>query len=230
MKLMDYITHVQTVFNSGVPSDDKKLSDEHIYHLLKTARVRLLYEKQNKMYKISDRSFQHIPCLKLEEGYLAECHCLPPGCAVLMSCELPTAMSWRNNIIMHVTTMQGETIPQISLKKSNYLKYKKVQLNKYGWFIHNNRLVVVGDTRLCLVSVNFIAEDPLELTGINHCNTEGEDLGIPCYDPTTDEFPIDAELVDIMYKLVFEDLKLMYGLPNDNENNAKSVEGVQGKE
>jgi hypothetical protein len=197
---------------------------------MKVVRARLTYEKANKNYKLTDQSFQFIPCLKLDEGYLNECPCVKPDCTISMSCELPKILNWRNNVLLHVTTLEGNTIPQISLKKMQYQKYKKANFSKYGWFIHNNRLVVVGDIRLCIVSLKGLFEDPLELENINICNTEGQDLGIPCYDPTTDEFPIDSELVEIMYKLVFEDLKLMYGLPNDNENNAKSVEGVQGKE
>jgi hypothetical protein len=230
MTINEHIGHIQILFNSGVPSDDKKLSDEHIYHLMKIVRSRLLYEKQNKMYKLSERSYQYIPCLKLEEGVLNDCPCYNDDCTVLFSCELPSILNWRNNIFLHVTTIDGETIPQTTLKKSNYSKYKKVQLNKHSWFIHNNRLVVLGDIRLCVVSLRGIFEDPLALEHISLCNTEGEDLNVPCYDPMSDNFPMEPELIDVMYKLIVEELKMLYSLPQDNENNAKSVEAVQGKE
>jgi hypothetical protein len=227
----DHIAHIQTILNAGVPSDDKKLSDEHIYHLMKTVRGRLIYEKQNKNYKISDFNFSYIGCLPLEETTLHDCHCIPPGCFVLASKEVfPKVVSWRNNLMMHVTTVEGETIPQIDLKKYQYNHLRKTQLSKFGWFIHNGRLIIVGDLRLCVVSVKFVAEDPLEVANINLCDTEGNDLGVPCYDPTEDEFPMDIDMVEIMYKLIFEELKIAYSMPQDNENNAKAVEAVQGKE
>lgn len=230
MLINEYIGHIQSIFNGGVPSDDKKLSDEHIYHLMKIVRSRLIYEKQNKMYKLSDQSFQYIPCIKVEEGHLNDCPCLNDDCTVLMTCELPKILTWRNNILLHVTTIAGETIPQTSLKKLQYDKYKKVRLSKHSWFIHNNRLVVTGDTRLCVISMKGLFEDPMELENIGICNQHGEDLGVPCFNPLEDEFPLEPELVDVMYKLIAEELKLLYGMPQDNENNAKSVETVQGKE
>ena len=226
----EHISHIQTVFNSGIASDDKKLSDMHIYHLLKVVRARLLYEKQNKMYKISDQTFQYIPCIKLEEGFLNDCPCVPQDCPVLVSQELPKLLSWRNNIFLQVTNISGDTIPQISLKQVNYLKYRKTKLSKFGWFIHNNRLIVVGDLRLCLISLRGLFEDPTELEAISMCDSEGNTTPAVCYNVDEDEFPLDSELIDVMYKLVIEELKQAYGFPQDNENNAKAVEATQGKE
>jgi hypothetical protein len=230
MTINEHIAHIQTLFNSGLASDDKKLSDMHIYHLLKLVRSRLLYEKQNKMYKISDFSFQYIPCLKLEEGFLNDCPCVPQDCPVLVSKPLPKPLNWRNGYMLKVTTLDGVTIPEMSLAKYKYQKYRKTQLSKYGWFIHDGRLIVVGDLRLCLVSIKGLFEDPTELEGISICDSEGNETPAKCYDVTTDEFPIDTELVDTMYKLVTDQLGLAYQLPQDNENNAKSVETAQGKE
>lgn len=231
MTIQDHISHIQAIVNSGVPSDDKKFADEHIYHLMKINRGRLLYDKQNKNYKLSTFNFQYLECFPLEEGYLNDCPGIPQDCKVLVSKKkLPKIISWRNGLILKVMNLRGRTIPQTDLSRSNYSKFRKTKTSRYSWFIHNDRLVVTGDLRLCVIALKFIAEDPLDLANYNVCDESGEDTGIPCFDPMVDNFPLDIELVDPMYKLIFQDLQFGMQLPNDNENNAKSVEAVQGKE
>ena len=231
MIINDHISHIQSLFSKGIASDDVRLEDEHIYHLMKLYRNKLIFDKQNKFYKLSPFNYQTIGCLPLVQEELNDCDCFETGCLVLKSkCEIPKALMYRNDILLKVTTLDGVSISATSITKQNYKKYRKVQLSKFGWFIHNNRLVIVGDIRLKVVSIKGIFEDPRSLQNICPCDDEGNELEGSCFNPLEDEFPIDSDLVPVMYKMIIEDLRLMYSYPEDNENNAKSNEITNDKE
>lgn len=229
MIINEHISHLQSMVNHGNPSDDNRLEDEHVYHLMKMYRSRLIHDKQNKFYKLSPFSYQTIACLPLIQEELNDCDCFETGCLVLKSkCDIPKTLSYRNNTILKITSIDGRTIPVTSITKETYKKYRKTSINKFGWFIHNNKLIVVGDLRLKVVTLTGIFEDPLALKDV--CSCDDGAISAPCFDPLEDDFPIDIELVPIMYKLILEDLGLMYKYPEDNENNSKSNELSQDKE
>jgi hypothetical protein len=111
------------MLNKGVPSDDKRLEDEHIYHLMKLYRSRLIFDKQNKFYKLSPFNYQVIPCLPLIQEELNDCDCYETGCVILKSkCDIPKVLSYRNNIMIKVTMLDGSTISATSITKQNYKK------------------------------------------------------------------------------------------------------------
>ena len=231
MTLNEHISHLQSIANKGLASDDKRLQDEHLYHLLKIYRARLIWEKQNKFYKLSPFNYQTIDCMPLELAELNDCACYKTGCVTLKSkCDLPKILSYRNNMLIKVTLLDGTPVSQTSIAKVNMAKYRKTKLAKYGWFIHDNKLVVVGDKRLKVVTVTAIFEDPTALIDMCQCTISGEETAAPCYDVLDQDFPIDAEMVPMLYKLAIEDLGIFYKFPQDDENNAKSVEISQDKE
>jgi len=230
MTLNEHISHIQSVVNKGIPSDDRRVSDEHIYHLLKVYRSRLIWEKQNKFNKLSAFNYQTIYCLPLELVELNECKCYSTGCVTLKSkCDLPKVLSYRNDLIIKVTLLDGTSVSKTSIAKVNYARFRKTPM-PFGWFIHNGKLVIIGDKRLKVVTVTAVFEDPLALQDMCSCTEEGEETPVMCYNVLDEDFPLDAEMVSSLYKLVLEDMDMFYRYPQDDENNAKSTEISQDKE
>ena len=231
MTINEHISHIQSVINKGLASDDKRVSDEHIYHLMKIYRARLLWEKNNKGQKINVFNYQTIPCLPLIPSELNDCDCYSSGCIILRSkYKLPTILNGRNKMLIKVTTLNGDVISETTISKQKYNKYKKTKFTGFYYILHNGYLFIIGDLRLKVVTVTFLLEDPLELSTICDCSVEGEELESFCYDPLNEDFPLDSELTSTLYKLVLEDMGLLYRYSEDNENNSKSNEVAQEKE
>jgi hypothetical protein len=230
MTLNDHVSHIQSVLNKGLASASKNVQDEQIYHLLKVYRARLIWDKQNKFNKLSPFNYQTIHCLPLELVELNECKCYETGCVTLKSkCELPQILSYKHNLLIKVTLIDGTSVTQTSIKQMNN-NFRKTKLTKFGWFIHDNKLVITGDKRLKVVSVTAVFEDPTALEDFCECTIDGEETDITCYDVLEQDFPMDTEMVSGLYRLVLEDFGMLYKYPDDVENNAKSTEISQDKE
>lgn len=231
MNINEHISHIQSVINKGNPSDDRRVSDEHIYHLMNVYRARLIWEKQNKFYKLSPFNYQYIHCIPLEEAELNECECYKTGCVVLKSKYiLPNILSYRNNMLIKITLLDGTPVSQSSIAKVKYRKYKKTNKDSFVWFIHDKKLVIIGDNRLKTVAVSAIFEDPSKLAELSECDSEGVNTGFKCFDIMNEEYPIDSEMVSAMYQMILNDLGMLYKYPQDDENNAKSTEITNDKE
>jgi len=89
--------------------------------------------------------------------------------------------------------------------------------------MHNNYIYVVNNKFLTKIILNGLFNDPEQ---IHELNCPGTDTGCPEF--LLQEFPIDSDLVDNMYKLTLDMLLLSYRQPIDTENNSKDVDTAQG--
>ncbi len=83
--------------------------------------------------------------------------------------------------------------------------------------MRNNQIIVLNNPHLKLVVLNALFDNPDEIYGIN-CSTGSNS----CVDFMDQEFPIDSDLVDPMYRLTLELLLTSVKLPIDHEADAKS--------
>lgn len=225
MLISEHVQHIKNVLSGGTSSDDFKIPDRQIYFVLKYLRAKLIRTRVDRYNYINDYNYQTIDCLPLELVKVKNCNdCveIDNECYVLQSkCELPKIISNRNQMLIDkVTTVlgeednyfQGETINKLT----TYSKYRKSP-QKLFYEIYNKRLRVYGSTVLEAVSFKALFEDPLKLADLNCCS--GDD---PCFDPDTDDFPLEADLADLLHKMTYEELlKIMMRLPQDLENDAK---------
>ena len=118
----------------------------------------------------------------------------------------------------------GKVIPEIRLTQNRFSEFNLVPVGT-GWFLHNNYLYVVNNKVLTNIILNALYNDPQQ---IHDLNCPGTDSNCPSF--MTEEFPIDSDLVDPMYRLAVELLLLAVQQPIDNENNAKDVETIQARQ
>lgn len=224
MKINEAISRLRVILKNGIASDDNTLSSRFLYSILKTLRAKRIRQKLDSYFYLSPFYYSTIDCVPLELGHFTDCPCFTNDCFILRSkYKIPKVMSTRNKLaIKSVNTLTGKIISESSPTKEEYKKYTRTKKDELAYFIHNNYLFIKGSTTLKVISITAIFENPLDLASINACDTEGNELG-PCYDPTTQDFPIDEDLFDDVENMALEKLvKTMLKMPEDNENNSKN--------
>lgn len=221
MKLLEHIYAVKNLINRGVASDDARFSNPLIAHLLKVTRSKLIEAKADKYYFISEQSFQSL-CVSLELGTFHNC-CTAPDvdCFILKSTlKIPKILNTRWGDFLKVLTLDGRTISKTSMTANSLAKYSLTnKIPRIGWFIHDGYLYIINNSKIETILLNGLFADPKEISDLNCSATNNN-----CPDLYEEEFPIDSDLVDAMYKLVLEYLYRGYTLPEDGENNARAVE------
>lgn len=227
--LSEHIAHIKTVLSRGAASDNTRFSDRQIYFMLKYLRAKLLKQKFDKYHYVSPFNYQTITCIPLSLVSANEgCECYDDGCQVLKSqYEIPRVIVNRNQMMLEVFTQSGELISLLRESEAKRAKYSKTKNKGYTYEIINNYLYVRGDHRLKVIKIVGIFEDPMEVNIPGAC---GEGV-VQCFDPYSDDFPLDLELTDAINKLAYEELiKLMQVMPEDIENNSKDVQPQQAKQ
>jgi hypothetical protein len=229
----EHIYAIQNIINSGPMSDDNRFSNRLVHHFLKVARALLLKRKVDK-YQIDVENYQTI-CMPLCVTKFHDCDCLPNlHCQILRSkYKLPQSISSRWGSILKVSYFDGRTIGYQPLNSQTYSQYSRVastQNKSIGWFIHNDYLYITNTLDLKAVLISGLFEEPEDVQDYSLCDSSGNESDDACYNPETDSFPIDADLVMPMYEMVLNMMGVAAKYPEDNENNARSVQLGNDKE
>jgi len=227
MKLIEHVYAIKNLVSSGIPSDDHSYSERFIAHLLSVSRAMLIERKADKYSFISDQSFQTL-CVAMELGSFHNC-CEGPqdDCKILKSVvPLPKMLTTRWGNFIKVMYLDGEVIPETSISKNRFTEFSLTDTKlKDGWFINDNHLYILNNKELVLVLMNGLFSDPNQIAELN-CSTTNSDI---CPDYLSEEFPIDADLIDPMYKMTLEILLTSYKLPKDEINNAREDKGQESR-
>lgn len=216
--LNEHIFHLKEVLSHGAASDDSRLSDRHIYHILKYLRAKKVKEKADKSNQLSPFLYQSVDCFPMELAEPGDCGCIITGCKVLKSTyDLPTIITARNRILLEVRTLLGDKIDYMPEIRVRYARQSRTMSNKRFWYVHNNKLIVVDpDNMLENIAVEGVFQDPMDLMNISSCAANNH----PCYDPYSEDFPLPDELAADVYSISYSELyKIMMMIPMDNSNN-----------
>jgi hypothetical protein len=129
---------------------------------------------------------------------------------------IPKFLNSRWGSFIKVITLDGVVLPEVSMVQDSYSEYSLLPKKKFGWFFHNNHLYVLYDTNLVKVLLNGLFDDPVQ---IEQLNCQNVNPGSACTDYLDEEFPIDVDLVDGMYKIVLDVMTKLLNVPKDNETN-----------
>ena len=225
MKLENIIQRLQSLYSKGVENDDSRLSSRHIYNKLLTVRARLISQDAKKKQRISQWNYQTLPCVELIEVPPHECPCLPPiGCNILRSkYKLPKPLSGLSgSLIQSVTTAdRSSKLDEISMNALSSQKGNKYTSKSVNYFIENGYLYISTPTKLALVRVVGLFEDPIEVKKFkSYCDTSDtcEDCE-ECIDYMEEDFPIDNDMIDIMIELASNELIILFSqIVQDNRN------------
>jgi hypothetical protein len=218
--LSDYIDYFKLMMSQGDVSDDFRWSEEAIYALLRNIRAQLLIQKSNKNRKISDFTYQNIPCFNVSYTTFDNCDCVPTDqqCKYLKTDDpIPELLQTRHGYLGYVTDAKGNII--------DFLPYRDVQKTSFTFlkkdiplaFIRDGHVYVTKSVDLDHINIYGVFYDPLKVAEYD-CGTE-----VVCYNPLTQAFPVDKELSDTLLKMSYEELmKYSMQVPQDVVNNAST--------
>lgn len=231
MKVGEVIQRVQSLYSKGVHSNDTRLTARHIYSAISTARATLLRQQSNKNQKISNWSYQILPCVELQQAAIHECPCIPTnGCVILRSkYKLPKPITGLDaNLIQYVTSLDGA----IRFDESNFENNKYMIGNKYtsakpDYYFRNGYLFITTLKALKALTVSILADSFIEANSFHsYCPCEG----CECQDIMEMEFPIDGDAIVPLLKIANEELIIiMKQVGEDRSNNSGDDTDSAGK-
>lgn len=207
MLLGELIQRVQSLYSKGVQSQSTRLRNRHIYSKLLTVRSKLISQEYKKKQRISSFNFQTLPCVELVKVPAHDCPCVPPaGCTVVRSKhKLPRPLSGLNgHIITSVSSIDRKIkIDEVNINELKYLKGNKYTTKRANYFIHNDYLYLTIPTKIQVVSVTGLFEDPIEVKYYpSYCSRPNKD----CIDYLNTDFPIDMDMVDTLIEMSLNEL------------------------
>lgn len=207
------IQRVQSLYSKGVKSQDSRLSSRHTYSSLLSARSTITKQQRNKKQKISDFTYQVLPCVELEKAPVNECPCIPQaGCWILRTkYELPVAMTDLDDMMIRsVTTLDGiTTIDPTSYKTIKYQAGKKYTADKPSYYIRNKRLYVSNRQQLKAITIDGLWDDPIEVKQFPSFCGPCDDCA--CIDIMDYEFPVDRDSLRAVIQLASNELIILFG-------------------
>lgn len=226
MTLIHHISAVRAIIANGPTSKDTPFSDRLIAHFLQITRAFLLERKADKYRYISDQTFQSV-CLDLELGSFHNCCDTPDlNCNILKSViKIPKLLSARWGNFIQVMDFNGNVISEFNQTNNKYSSHG-ILTTTLGWFMHDGYLYIINNKKLEKVLLNALFTNPTEISQINCANGTSSN----CDDYGTEEFPIDEDLIEPMYKATLEFLLRSEQNINDTENNARSTEITNGRQ
>jgi len=226
MTIFEHIDTIRVMLKQT--SDDTQYSGQLIYKMMLDARGLLLWQRLQKKQKLSKFNYMSF-CIQLEPATYHDCGtCIPDvGCRILKgTTDLPKVLSNKYTDYLKIFDTTGvNELGNVSATQHALVKYSNTMKDKWFFEIVNRKPVVWGQTTLEYLYVTMIPEDPVEVSNLNLCDVSGAG----CYDPETDEFPIDASLNQPMYEIVVKQMLYSLQLSDDLTNNAESTENERQK-
>lgn len=209
MKVGELIERVQNFYIKGGITDDTDLTNRLVYSKMLTVRDRLLSQEIKKKQRVSNWSYQTLPCVKLVLVAAHECPCIyPVGCEVLRSqFKLPRIIvGLVEEAIKSVSSIEKSIkIDRIAINAVNSQKGNKYTSQKANFFIHDEYLYITTNTGIKVVTVLGLFSDPVEASRYKQYCDDCTDCA-DCIDYMEEEFPFDANLADGLVELVIAEV------------------------
>lgn len=216
-----HIYAILRILNQGDVTDDSSFTPREVEHHLNMARGLLLKRRMDRKHVLSDSNYQTY-CDTMVPSKFFDCDCIPFefNCTILRTSKpIPDYITSQDGISIEVRNpLSGDLIDYASLSSTRLSKHSLTASKIPTWFIHNKHLYLTKTLTLDTVTIRLIPENPDMLRKYQNCDGSGV-----CYDPENDDYPIDTDLVQPMYKLTLEMLTPAFNAPKDTENNARAA-------
>lgn len=202
-------------------SDDSNFSDQFLYKKLLDARAEVYTNQIKKGHKLSEWNYQSF-CMPMEVSTYHDCDCIDSiDCKVLKSkFQLPKPLNNRFKSMLEIRNMTGDRRYERATP-SQLRRYKHSFTKKNGDYydIVNNYLIIFDMSGATTFLIKGLFEDPASVGDITVCGSGNE----PCYDPLTDDFPLDMNLNNPVYDIAKQKMGITIQFPEDDSNNANST-------
>lgn len=202
----ELIQRVQSLYSKGVQSDENRLTPRHIYNKLLSVRGAILLQQSKKRQKISEWSYQLIPCIEVIDVPLTECPCVPSNNCVVKRTKYPlpkpiTSLMGHN--IDWILSLDGTIrFDESSRREMLHVKGNRYTSTDYRYIIERGYAYLYGRNIPKVVQAKMLCEDPMEAeTFKNTCITPNL-----CTNPMDLVFPIETGFVDLLIETCVKEL------------------------
>lgn len=225
----EHIYAVKNILSRGPASDDDRLSERLIGHMLNTSRAILLKRKMDKERSVNETNYQVI-CLPLTLSNFADCpNCNLPNltnCQIMKSTmAIPRPITTRWGMSIRVRKIDGTIISPLNMTNKKYSQYSLASNTSIGWLLQGSTLFVIGPTHIPLVLLEVVLENPEDISSLDPCANVNS-LTTPCF-MLDEDFPIDPDLVMPMYQLTIQLLGYANSMIEDKVNDSSDPNVLQ---
>lgn len=223
MLVNEIIQRVQSLYSKGVASDDTRLSSRHIYNKLISARSLVLLQQSKKRQKISDWSYQILPCVEIIEVPVTDCPFIPDNTFKVKRTKyrLPKPIT---SIIAHNIEWVFSLDNNIKFDESNRLEILHSKGNRYTsklskYVPDDGYLYLFGKNLPEVIKVKMLCEDPAEAIDFKY-NSKTITL---CLTPLEMDFPIETGYIELIVEMCVKELiEIFRGQKEDIKQDSKS--------
>lgn len=207
-------------------SDDSELDNRYIIYLVNLKRAKYIKQKLEKFGRRFNNKVLQSLCLDLETVSTNECGLQLTCSKILRSVKpIPTQLQLNNK----------DSIQRVSPADKLSIKYNLIETeqaplylnspfsSKIKAFIHNDGhiyLLSSNPIHTECINITGVFEDPTELKTYNNC-CGCDDSSSQCFDMYETEYPIEADVLDIIRAEIISELLKLKGVKEDNINNSQ---------
>jgi hypothetical protein len=190
------------------PQSTTPFSDRLVYEGARVSRAKLLSDKMREKEDVNLENYQTIGCIPIDEVDVVECPCAPrSGCTFrIAEFDIPTPIGK----LFNVNSIDGSI--NYSYVEWDRFKYKingrRSSSRGRGYYTSKNtkngvRLYLYNDVHKEYISVTSIFADPIKIYQYPNC----DGTKIKCADPLEYPFPMDPDLLGMVYEMAAQFLR-----------------------
>jgi len=221
--LNQLISDQRNIADSGENNYSFRIPDIQIAYWNHQIRSKLISQDISKRKDITDSWVQVITCVAIVQVDASECCTITTNCYNLRTeLKIPkTIETYGDNLILRVTTPNGNIIAKSNPFKANYNKYNKYTSDKPTWYIKNGYIYITSFDLLETINIYGIFDNPEELSIFTQCGN--------CFS-WEDEYPVSMKMASDITDIVVKTKILPFlQFPQDTSNDSLSQNQIGGK-
>jgi hypothetical protein len=207
MNLKTHIDALKQLMHGGIPSDDRRLSDGFLSHILFAVRNDLLRKRLDKGVALSEEVYSTL-CMDVSDSAFHNCNCAEGGCPVKRTVfHVPNALQTKKGVTLKVMNLNGEVIDNLSVDTNKYSKEHGLiqrlkspdsfDISQMNWYFHANHIFVQNNPHIKKILVKGVFAESVSNLNLEQCTG----INTNCVYPYSDSGFIDQDLLPALYAM-----------------------------
>lgn len=209
--LKEIIANIVNLKASGVPSDDKDISDSQWVFIINYYRAKLIRQDFERGRTLNESVVQDLGKIQVKEEESSV------SCRIYTTPDLPVPLEvYKQNLITYVGPYKlNEPYQKTTRNKIEWEFYGKYTGNLTKWYQKENKIYVLNKNRLNVINVQGVFEDPVAVRKFLN--------KLDPFDPYNFEYPVSITMLDTIYKLILDsEVRTLLTIPEDTTNDGQS--------
>lgn len=213
MKVGEAISRIQSLYNRGAKADSSRLTDRHVYNMIKSARAMLITQKQSQ----GQWAYSPISCARIKRVSAAECGCGPSyGVYFFRSTyQVPTPIRGVDYLMSVFTPDNYKEFSQTTWESAKYISASRFSSKEPQWYIKDSYLYVVNNNNIGTLVLNGVWYDPVG-AAMYDASERGD-----CVIAQDVGLGIDPDLWAMVFDIVKSELGMFVNMEEDGTTDSK---------